>query len=83
MIFCFLHVHRILPRLLDIKRKTMLKTIIRHGCRLRPAFNMRLSTTLNQRLHTLSPSSTYPNSQVRYLINLHMFFCLMIEYSFE
>ncbi len=42
----------------------MLKTIIRHGCRLRPALNMRLSTSVNHRLHTLSPSSTYQNGQV-------------------
>ncbi|CAF1104506.1 unnamed protein product [Rotaria sp. Silwood1] len=42
----------------------MLKTIFRHGCRLRPVFNMRLSTSLGNRLHTLSPSNTYQNGQV-------------------
>lgn len=43
----------------------MLKTILRHGCRLRPALNMRLSTSLHHRLHTWSPSSTIEKSQVR------------------
>ncbi len=42
----------------------MLKIILRHGCRLRPAVNMRLSTSLGNRLHTLSPSNTYQNGQV-------------------
>jgi len=46
------------------KRNKMLKTILRHGCRLRPAVNMRLSTSLSNRLHTLSPSNTYQNGQV-------------------
>ncbi|CAF3186164.1 unnamed protein product [Rotaria socialis] len=43
----------------------MLKTIIRHGCRLRPALNMRLPTsTLNTRLHTLSLSKANPHGQI-------------------
>lgn len=46
------------------KTNKMLKTIIRYGCRLRPALNMRLTASLNHRLHTLSPSSTYQNGQV-------------------
>ncbi|CAF0859436.1 unnamed protein product [Adineta steineri] len=42
----------------------MLKTILRHGCRLRPAMNMRLSTPLYNRLHTLSSGNTNRNGQV-------------------
>ena len=42
----------------------MLKTILRHGCRLRPALNMRLSTPLYNRLHTLSSANTNRNGQV-------------------
>ncbi|CAF1420087.1 unnamed protein product, partial [Rotaria sordida] len=42
----------------------MLKTIFRNGCRLRPTFNICLSTSLSNRLHTLSPSNTYQNGQV-------------------
>ncbi len=48
----------------QIEKNKMLKTIIRYGCRLRPTLNMRLSTSVNHRLHTLSPSSTYQNGQV-------------------
>lgn len=43
----------------------MLKTIVRHGCRLRPALNMRLSTSLHHRLHTWSPASSIQNNPVR------------------
>ncbi|UJR23111.1 hypothetical protein I4U23_026132 [Adineta vaga] len=42
----------------------MLKTILRHGCRLRPALNMRLLTPLNNQLHTLTPLNVQRNGQV-------------------
>ena len=45
----------------------MLKTIFRHGCRLRPVLTARLSTPLGHRFHTLSSpthSTTYTNGQV-------------------
>ena len=48
-------------------RNKMLKTIIRHGCRLRPSLNIRLSTSLSNRLHTLSSSNTQQTGQVSYL----------------
>jgi len=62
---------------------TMFKTILRQTCRLRPAFNMRLTTSFNHQLHTLSASSSkiHRNNQV-ILKHPLFFFLLIISFRF-
>ncbi|CAF1167269.1 unnamed protein product [Adineta ricciae] len=42
----------------------MLKTILRHGCRLRSVVNMRFSAPLCNNIHTLTPSNVQANGQI-------------------